>query len=120
MYNDDSILTWGKYKFTAFKRIPAKWFLGNHKSNAVKDLELLKWIEDNFERLEQRAEIEKVVPVNTIPEIICTKYQYASEEEAKRHLRQIRHKGQQSNGHLLPVRAYKCDKCLFWHLTSKP
>lgn len=120
MYNDDSILTWGKWKFTAIKRIPASWLLSKHENKGVHDKELVAWVGENLDRLKERHELEikngkPVQIMNT-----CTKYQYASQEEAEKHLREIRAKGQNSSSHVLPVRAYHCNKCPFWHLTSIP
>ena len=119
MYTDNTPISWGKYKFTALRRIPAKWLLGKHKSTGIHDQELVQWVADNFDRLKEREEIEKSAG---FPEQItnpCTKYQYSSQEQAEKHLRQIISKGQQYNNHVLPSRAYKCDKCPFYHLTSK-
>lgn len=117
MYTDNTILTWGKYKFTSLKNVPASWLLANHKNNSLHDKELLEYISNNLDRLKELHEKGFTPPEVKMP---CTKYQYASEEEAKKHLREIRKKGKQSPSHVLPVRAYNCPICKFYHLTSRP
>lgn len=120
MYNDNSILTWGKYKFTSLKRIPASWLLSKHKNTGIHDKELVAWVGENLDKLKERheSEIKNGKPAQITN--TCTKYQYASQKEAEKHLSQIVQKGQQASGHLLPVRAYHCNRCPFWHLTSIP
>jgi hypothetical protein len=44
----------------------------------------------------------------------CRKKIYNSEEEAREMIRYIR-----ENRRVREMRAYKCDVCGFWHLTSK-
>jgi chromosome segregation ATPase len=46
----------------------------------------------------------------------CKKVQYTSEQFALEDIIRIR---KQSNRSRIPLRAYYCDKCNFWHLTSK-
>ncbi len=121
MYTDDTILTWGKHKFTSLKNIPASWLLSKHKCTGCADKELIQYIADNYGRLREREEQEKGVMFIKIAgkPPICDKYQYRDEDQAKKHLREIRRKGPQSSRHILPVRAYPCPICNFWHLTSK-
>lgn len=121
VYTDDTILTWGKYKFTRLKNIPASWLVSKHNNNGIHDRVLVQWVADNLERLKERAEQEIGKKFHKViaPPPVCDKYQYASEEQAKKHLREIHNKGKNSEGHVLPIRAYKCNECPFWHLTSK-
>lgn len=53
---------------------------------------------------------------------ICFKNAYGSEEEAKKELKRIRKTSGSPdwNKKKRPVRAYKCNVCYCWHLTSKP
>lgn len=46
----------------------------------------------------------------------CMKVQYTSEKFALEDIERIRKK---SNRSRIPMRAYYCDKCNFWHVTSK-
>ncbi len=46
----------------------------------------------------------------------CTKVQYTSEAFALADIIRIR---KESNRSRIPMRAYYCDNCNFWHLTSK-
>lgn len=46
----------------------------------------------------------------------CKKTQYASEQLALDDVKRI---GDKSSRSTIPVRAYKCNHCDFWHLTSK-
>lgn len=123
MYNEDSILTWGKYKFTAIRRIPASWLLSKHNNRGIQDKALVEWVGLNLESLKTRQEKEKKngTPTLLIPAPpICNKYQYIDENQAKKHLREIANKGSFYNNHKIPVRTYECPICKFWHLTSKP
>lgn len=114
-YDSNTILTWGEYKFTALCRIPAKWLIDvGSKSH---DKKLISWIARNYLGLLDRSEREES-GIDT-REDVCTKYRYASEQEAKKHLKEIKAKGKLRTSHVLPVRAYKCNICPFYHLTSK-
>ena len=48
---------------------------------------------------------------------ICTKSRYASEKMA---LIDIKRFAKESTRKEIPIRAYHCDKCNSWHLTSRP
>lgn len=118
-YDENSIITWGKYKFTAIKRIPASWLLSYHKNNSLKDKKFLEYLATNLDELKRRQKEEEInKPVEQIFDK-CNKYQYSSKEQAEKHLKEIRKSGKKTPSHVLPVRAYMCDKCPFWHLTSK-
>lgn len=121
MYTDDTILTWGRYKFTALKRIPASWLLSKHKSKGIHDMVLVEWVADNFERLKEREEREKKGEKPEELPLPCTKNTYSSEEQAKKHLKEIRRyaESHEQKNHI-PVRAYPCPFCKGWHLSSRP
>lgn len=47
----------------------------------------------------------------------CTKVSFATEEFANEHIARLKEK---SNRKVVPTRAYKCNKCSSYHLTSQP
>lgn len=49
--------------------------------------------------------------------MVCTKVTFATEEFANEHIARLKEK---SNRKVVPTRAYKCDKCGSYHLTSQP
>jgi|ERR1035437_303553 hypothetical protein len=111
MYDDNTIITFGRYKFTSLCRVPACYLLeeNNHK---VFNAELLEYIKENKEKLEARLVGNIVAPELKIP---CDKLAYCSEKVAKEHINSINKK---TYNHKTPVRAYECKTCGAWHLTS--
>jgi hypothetical protein len=107
MYDGDHILTTGKYRFTALKRVPFDYLEDVYKSGC-KDKDLLEYIEKNV--LGKQKEI--------IPEPLefpCTKFTYLSKKEANADLNRILKVIKRDKK---PIRSYQCDKCGFWHITS--
>lgn len=113
-YNDNTILTFGEYKFTRLCRVPAFYLIDLYKSGC-QDKELLEYVKENMDKIKDRLEGKSKTPQLVMP---CTKFAYSDEKDAKRHLKEIHNKG--DNHGYQPIRAYECNKCGFWHLTSKP
>lgn len=125
MYTDNSILTWGKHKFTKLCRIPADYLLRLTDCNCP-DNELLKYIEFNKDAIIARNEGIVDTPevelgfkfVGNRVKIICPdteKIIFISEKDAKNEIQRIMNLTQTQKK---PVRAYECTKCGGWHLTS--
>lgn len=112
MYNDETILTFGKYKFIKLKRVPAEYLLAIYNNKSSDNNDLNNYIEHNLEKI-----FNKKNGVIKYPEIemTCQKITYPNEKEAKFRLSNIS-KIIQSNKK--PIRAYECTKCGGWHLTS--
>lgn len=113
MYTDDTIITIGKYAFTRICNIPATYLLNlyKHKNVINKHPELKQYIEDNLQRIEKRKN-GKPIPLQIV---FCEKIPYPTEKDAKYKIKQIRNLDQENKK---PVRAYECEKCGAWHLTS--
>lgn len=113
MYTDETILTFGKHKFTKLCRVPAEYLLKLHENRSYANAEIKEYIEQNLEKL-----IQKRFGIISPPpfEFPCRKITYANEKDAKYVLKQISQVQQQ---HKKPVRHYQCDDCGGWHLTSK-
>ena len=113
MYTDETILTFGRYKFTRLCRVPPEYLLtflhDNHTSR-----ELHEYVNANHERSIARK--KGVVPTPQL-ERPCEKIMYYSIKEAKERLRVI---SNQPQFHKKPIRAYECGCCGGWHLTSIP
>lgn len=125
MYTDNTILTWGKHKFTKICRIPADYLLKFDESNCP-DKELLIYIEKNKDVIIARSVSNLAPPPLELDyklsgknlKIVCPdtqKFIFITEKEAKAEVTRIL-KLNQSNKK--PVRAYECIKCGGWHLTS--
>jgi uncharacterized protein (DUF3820 family) len=114
MHTDDTILTTGKYKFTRLCRVPPDYLLAVYKDKNFPDKELAEYVRENIGRIMQRKRGE--VPT---PELkrICEKITYLSEKDAKFVIAKARDNVQENKK---PVRAYECEKCSGWHLTSIP
>ncbi|MDI9882416.1 hypothetical protein [Flectobacillus longus] len=113
MYTDQTLLTFGKYKFTQLCRVPPEYLLRIHQAKSYFNAELKEYIINNLERIIQRRDGIILTPIVYFP---CKKVIYISKKEANRFLESIKYIGQ---NHKKPVRAYECDKCGYWHITSR-
>lgn len=114
MYADDTILTKGKYKFTALCRVPPEYLLNLHAKKNKSNPELYEYIEKNLSIIEARSNGALEIPEL---HIICKKIVYSSEKIAKAELKRI---SEMKNDHKIPIRSYQCEVCGGLHLTSKP
>lgn len=114
MYTDDTILTFGPYKFTRLCRVPADYLLELYKTRKQKYQQLIKYIEKNLDKIKAIKE-GKITPPPL--GITCEKVIFPSEKEAKREIKRIAKLEQK---HKKPVRTYECEDCGGWHLTSIP
>lgn len=118
MYNDNTPLPFGKYKFTALGRVPAAYLVELHRTRNYRGNEQLKdYIESNLGSLADRAEREGINAKVKKVRSVCRKQTFESEKAAKAELRRIRSLEQK---HKKPIRSYPCDFCGGFHLTSVP
>ncbi len=130
MYTDDTILTFGKYKFIKLCRVPADYLLAFHKqynpNHKKANKELFEYIENNLEKIKARQEGKIISPpleigyktTGRFVQLVCkdsNKIIFPSEKDAKHEIRRIQNLEQENKK---PVRAYECEKCGGWHLTS--
>ncbi|PAC29221.1 hypothetical protein BWI92_16465 [Flectobacillus sp. BAB-3569] len=113
MYTDQTLLTFGKYKFTQLCRVPPEYLLRIHQAKSYFNAELKEYIINNLERIIQRRDGIIPTPIVYFP---CKKVIYISKKEANKFLESIKYLEQ---NHKKPVRAYECDKCGYWHITSR-
>lgn len=125
MFTDDTLLTFGKYKFVRLCRVPPEYLLAIHKNKtalsrevmleipSATGKELLEYIEANLERIQARQRGEIDAPEI---ELTCEKLPFPNEKAAKAEIRRIQAREQENQKK--PVRAYECEKCSAWHLTS--
>ena len=111
-YTDNSILTFGIHKFTALCRVPPEYLIELHTQN-YPDNDLLKYIEENMELIKARLVGELPIPKLDFP---CNKISYPTKKVAQDHLRRME---SFNFKHKIPTRAYFCDRCGQWHLTSQ-
>lgn len=85
------------------------------------------WQRRAFDRLVREARAEPVFAVAAKRvvafrlgggEIVCVKQRFKTEPAAAQSLQMI-HEERQPREHV-PVRAYHCDHCKGWHITSRP
>lgn len=115
MDHSNYIIPFGKYQFTALCRIPASYLLGLYgdKDKMDKCPEIKQYIETNLSSLITNQGVKIATPSS---QPICKKTPYGDEESAKKALKLIKH---DKRNHKKPVRAYHCEMCKYWHLTSK-
>lgn len=118
--NWDSLMDYGKYKFMKLRNIPASYLVELKRSGCIKYESLGKFIDDNINELTELG--DKPRSEYVLEFAVCDKYRYVSEDEAKKHLRQISRYREQREylKNKIPTRAYQCHICGFYHLTSQP
>jgi len=112
MYTDDTILTFGKYKFMRLGNVPKEYLISLKNNGGSHIPELREYLNANYEAILQRVDKDIIAELP-----VCDKITFPNETEAKFKLRSIRSKNQK---HQKPIRVYECHKCWGWHLTSKP
>lgn len=110
-YSDNTILTFGKYKFTRLCNVPKEYLIRIYEKNNCPDKKLYEWINNNIHRITNGLDAKPVKK-------ICYKITYESENAAKSHLKSIKNNSD-TNRSIIPVRAYECPLCSGWHLTSQ-
>jgi len=111
-YTDETMLTFGKHKFTRLCRVPPEYLLTFLENKAHKELH--EYVTENLERILMRRDGLLEAPPLEFP---CAKITYRSKKDANWVLAKIKDVEQ---AHKKPIRSYECDKCGGWHLTSKP
>lgn len=112
MYTDDTLLTFGKHRFTKLCRVPADYLYSVYKNKSYQNNELKEYIINNLENIILRMEGILQPPPLDFP---CEKISYSKEKDAKQVLQKITVLEQI---HKKPIRVYECEKCGQWHLTS--
>ena len=112
MYSDDTILTKGKYKFTAIGRVPAAYLINIYNKKNKSDAELYAYVEKNLQSIENRLVTGQVSLPLSLP---CKKVAFFSEKAAKEALSDI---SNSNDDHVIPIRSYHCEICGGFHLTS--
>lgn len=109
MLTENSILTIGKHKFKLLKNVPKEYLFSIYENQNPSYPELLEYVNANIDSIKNKVVI--------IENPVCKKQSYFNEKIAKQKLLEIKANPQK---HKKPIRAYECDKCSNWHLTSKP
>ena len=113
MYNENTPISFGKYKFTTLGNIPIKYLIKLYNTKSYNnDVDLKNYIEKNIDKMLSSLN-EEIIDIPIIP--ICDKICYQSKKDAKLALNQIKNTLQD---HKKPIRVYECVKCTSWHLTS--
>jgi hypothetical protein len=111
MYTDNTILTKGKYKFTKLCRVPPKYLIDLFNHGDKTDPELYEYVKENSIQILLRLNGQ----IKTPKFITCQKITFPNEKDAKKEIRRIA----ETQSKLKPQRAYQCEKCGGYHLTSK-
>lgn len=110
----DYIIPFGKYKNKKrLREIPTDYLveLYHHEDIMTNYPELKHYIEATYSAL-----LPKPALVFNYEPLPCEKIAYVDEEAAKKALKLIK---QDKRDHKKPDRAYQCEVCNYWHLTSK-
>jgi hypothetical protein len=115
MYDGNTPIPFGKHRFTLLKNVPAQYLLDllSQKNNKDVNKDVMEYIEQNLHFI--KSKLGSTEPVEETK--LCDKIAYPTENDAKKHIREIRKLEQK---HKKPVRSYECEKCGGWHLTSIP
>lgn len=115
MYDDNTPLPFGKYKFSRLIDVPADYLLVLFRAKSYANPEIKEYIEANIEKIRERNKLPKP-QVDALRITPCRKVAYPTEKEAKWRLKNIKHAKQRA---VTPQRAYECPLCGAWHLTSQ-
>lgn len=117
MYTDETILTFGEYKYWRLGDVNKEYLLNLHEKGCHSK-ELRDYIKANIESIRERPFVTQRPAYTPTPStFVCDKITFPNEKEAKFALKNIKVAIQK---HKKPTRIYECDKCGGWHLTSKP
>lgn len=116
MYSFDTIIDKGRYKFYRLGDIPATYFMTiweNQKGGGEPNMK--EFITTNLNLIKERKNL--MLSPKLGKKFICTKRYFPTKQDAKNSLSKIREVNQTEDR---PVRAYECEYCSGWHLTSMP
>lgn len=91
------VLTFGKFINHKLSQVPDRYLKGLYESKILTDMRIIRYIE------------------RKILKMPCEKKGYLSRKEAMYDINKIKYVDQ---NHKKPIRAYKCEYCEMWHLTS--
>ena len=127
MITPDTIIKFGKYKNNKISDIPVRYLIELYKSiiNCTIDedkKDIIFYVEANLAHLMPKKKFTSINTfVNEVVNKMCPKEFYINESDAKyrlNHIRKISIKYNRDNK--IPIRVYECERCGYWHLTSKP
>lgn len=113
MYTEETVLNYGSCKGMKIKDVPRRYLINIYRSGGKEHDKLKEWISaniDNFPTLKLENMRGEFVP------FICDKRTFATKKAAMDSIVKPKSK----NHKPVPIRAYECDICSGWHLTSKP
>lgn len=130
MLTSDSIIKFGKYKgIKQLKEISNGYLEQFYNSHLGQDCEespdlkeLMEYIEIiiGFKKIGKNQPSQWETALTTAIKNSCPKEFFINESDAKYRLDYIRKMKVKHNGkNKIPVRAYECEKCGYWHLTSQ-
>jgi len=116
IYTSESILVQGKYKNVQLKDIPQTYLVELYRScNCWNDEELKLYIRNVIPSVLFSTKSSEP-SIDVILNFPCEKVCWVTEKAAKDEIKRIDKVKQKKRK---PTRAYECDKCGGWHLTSQ-
>lgn len=112
-YRVEYVLTEGRHAGSPLYKVP-KNYLFAMLAGHYPDEDLRKWLRRNMGAVLERQALPEEIREEKAEE--CGKIKYINKATAVSHMRWLH---ENSKSKILPVRAYECDKCTAWHLTSK-
>ena len=124
MITSDSIMKFGKYKNRKISTVPLDYLIQTYKStiHSTKNddhKEFNEYIESTLDIPVLNPKVSILKAVDDFAKNMCPKEFFISQSDAKYRLDYIR-KMNVNSDKKIPVRAYECEKCGYWHLTSRP
>lgn len=113
MYTEDTVLNYGSYRGKMIKDLPTEYIINVYKTGGKEHSKLKEYIGDNISKyaaLILYTHNKEPVPFK------CEKRTYPTKKAAMDSIVKSKSKTDKK----VPIRAYECDTCSGWHLTSKP
>lgn len=116
MYTEDTVLDYGKYKGKKIKDIPKDYMVNVHITGGEEHAELKKYIEANLYKYPGLTHLSWFNKKSDVMvQFKCTKRTFPTKKSAMDSIVKPISMPKKP----IPIRAYECEICSGWHLTSK-
>lgn len=113
MYTEDTVLDYGSYRGMKIKDVPKRYLVNIYRTGGREHEKLKEWVNTNIDKFPILKLENKGGEFVTF---ICDKRTYPTKKAAMDSIV----KPMSKNHKPVPIRAYECEICSGWHLTSKP
>jgi hypothetical protein len=127
MITPESKMKFGKYKNKFISELPSSYIIELYKNLITTTIdddkkEFVLYVETTLSDLLPKKNNNNINTfINEVVNKMCPKEFFINEGDAKYRLDHIRKTTIKHNRtNKIPIRVYECDRCGYWHLTSKP